>query len=208
MKSFLIAAVVSVALCSAAMAESLAKIEAFVTEVTEKLPVRFESRPMIHGDAVFTTALPGDVYAYARFFWTVDNIEGVCSFLGQRSNIEMVPQEVNVRMVGPAMNEDHPDRGEFMRIYEMFDSSVEPIGETDLCASMYRLLGPNGSLMPAAIAINRLIDPDDLKRWEVATKDGVLWSSKDYCERRYYLEPPGDQAWHDSICAEADEQPF
>lgn len=191
-----------------ATAETLTDIEAFVTEVTDKLPSRFEERPMIHGDAIFTTPLPGDVYAYARFYWTVDNIEGVCAYLGQRSNIEVIPEQVNVRLVGPNMSETHPDRAEYMRIFQMFDAAVETTGEVELCLSMYRLLGPNGSLMPAAMAINQLLDPEDFDRWQLTMKDGVVWSSRDYCERRFFLEPPADEAGHKFICDKAKRQPF
>ena len=208
MRSTLLVAIAAAALCSSAMAATLPEIEAFLTRVTRDLPNRFEERPMLFGNDVFTTSLPGDVLAYARFYWTVDIIEGVCSFLGQRTNIEMVDQGTQTRLVGPTMQETHPDRGEYMSVFDLFDSSVETIGEDALCSSMYKLLGPNGSLMSSAMAINGLLDPDDADRWQVRVEDGVLWSSRDYCQRRYYLEPPSNQTSHDAICKEAEEQPF
>ena len=191
----------------AAQAESLDEIRAFVTKVTNDLPIRFDGKGFASPKQM-EGHLPSDIMAYARFYWALDNIEGVCEFIGQRSNIEMVEPRIINFLAYPELRDEHPDRQEYIRISELFDKAVETIGEDTLCPDMYRMFGPNGNLMGNVLRINGLLGPKLRNKYMVHVEDGVLWSTRDYCERRFHLEPPANQAWHDFTCAKAKEQKF
>lgn len=200
--------IIAALFCAApAAADTLDDAVALVTETTEALPDHFANDGPARSEEL-EGPLPTDVLAYARFYWTVDAVEGACSSLGQRTNIEMVAPEISTRLVYPSMREEHPDHAEFLRIYEFFDAAVTELGEDVVCPAIYELLGPGGTLMPAALSINGLLEDDLAAKYEVREGDGVIWSDRDYCERRYYLEQPADQAMHDLVCARAKEQGF
>jgi len=190
-----------------AAASSLNEVRDFVMQATESLPSRFADVgivPASHQDR----PLPPDVLAYARFYWTLDRIEGNCEFLGQRSNVEMVEPSVQTLLTYAMLNENHPDRLEYIKIVDLVDGAEEEIGEDALCPAMYEMLGPNGTLMGTAIKINDLLEDELRHKYQVRIEDGILWSTRDYCERRFHLQPPADQAWHDFTCEKAKEQKF
>lgn len=190
--------------------EALNAVVAYVAEVTRDMPSRFEDHGKMIREEERMQPLAADVLAYARFYWTVDSIENNCQFLGQRTNIQILePSNGVTSWVATASGYPrHPNYPEFVGIFEKFATAVKELGATEVCGSMYALLGPNGSLMEDALAINDLIDPELVYLWEVRAEDGVLWSSKDYCDRRYYLQEPAQQSVHDTICAEAKAQDF
>lgn len=181
-----------------------------VTEVTQGIPDSFERHgPVLPYEKIMET-LPEDVMSYARFYWTVDQIEANCHYLGQRSNIEMLDPDTGVRAWAGIveMKGEHPSRSALVAIFDTVSGAVESLGEDVVCPEMYRLLGPNGTIMSKAVRINALIDPVIFDRYEVREEDGVLWSKRDYCERRFYLQPPAQQDMHDLVCEEAKQQKF
>jgi hypothetical protein len=191
-------------------AKALEDVVAYVTEVTHNLPSHFEDHGNMIPEEARMKPLTDEVHAYARFYWTVDSIENNCRFLGQRTNVQLLdPSNGVTSWVSTAsMVTDHPNYAEYVAIFERFETAVSELGEAPVCSAMYRLLGPNGSLMEEALDINGLIDPEVLYRYEVLAEDGVLWSSKDYCQRRFYLEEPAQPSLHEAECREADAQDF
>lgn len=190
--------------------EALKPLVNLVDEVTKGIPGSFEQYGPVLPYEKLMEPLPQDVMAYARFYWTVDQIEGNCRFLGQRSNIEMLDPDTGVSAwVGTVeLRPEHPSRAEWKAVYDTVSGAVETLGEDVVCPEMYRMLGPNGTLMGDAVKINALIDPAIFDRYEVRQDDGVLWSKRDYCDRRYFLQPPEQQDMHDLACQEAKEQGF
>lgn len=200
----------SVVNSSDAAPSKLQPLLALVEEVTKGLPSRFGDDPELKSFNNLDGPMPKEALRYARFYWTLDSIEGECEYLGQRTNIEMLDPglSVTVRAGLPFSDPSHPDREAYMAIYGLVSNTIEEVGEEDACAEMYRLLGPNGALMEEAVKINGLIDPEMLEKYAVTTEDGVMWSKRDYCEREFHLQPPADRDWHDAICKKAKEQPF
>jgi guanyl-specific ribonuclease Sa len=183
------------------------------------LPDRFEDRgPQVVRFENMLRPLPDDVMAYAKFFWVVDEIEIGCPHLGQRDNIEMLAPSNGVHTwslmpistgIAALDGKPHHNHTDYLAVRAVVLNAIANAGEDTVCAEMYRRLGPSGSLMShLATDVSNLLDPTTLDRWEVKPEDGVLWSSRDYCEREYYLRAPADQAMHDMICAKAKEQPF
>lgn len=185
------------------------ELASYVAKVTHDLPNRFNDYGIMVPEDERMQPLADDVMAYARFYWTVDSIETNCQFLGQRTNIQILSRDNGVGswVATVSMSRDHPNYPEYFSLYEKFQMAVSKLGEAVVCPAMYRLLGPNGRLMEDALDINGLIDPEVLYQYKVRVEDGVLWSSKDYCDRRYYLEQ-GQQQMHDVACDEAKEQDF
>lgn len=191
------------------VAEAIAPVVALVTEATQAIPSDFDMPAPIPADAL-TEPLRKEVLAYARFYWVVDQIEANCHYLGQRSNIEKIDPGTGVSgwVAWASMKADHPNYAEYLAITDAVAGVVQTVGEEAFCPEMYRLLGPGGDLMDEAIKVNGLIDPEIFDRYEVKVEDGILWSSRDYCERRFHLEPPAQQDMHDLACKEAKEQGF
>lgn len=198
------------AVAHAGTTQALDAIVAYVAEVTHNLPSSFRDHGNMIPEEVRMQPLADDVLAYARFYWTVDSIENNCQFLGQRTNIQILAPDNGVTswVATASTAPKHPNYAEYFGIFEKFEAAVTELGEATVCPAMYRLLGPNGSLMEDALDINGLIDPEELNMWEVRVEDGVLWSSRDYCERRYYLEHEPQQPLHDQVCNQAKSQDF
>jgi hypothetical protein len=203
----------------APIAAALRDLVGLVETSATSLPDQFEERGLrALSSKNMMRPLPDDVMAYAKFFWVIDEIEAHCTHLGQRSNIEMLDPSNGVHAwsmmpmstaIPGLEGKPHPNRSDYLAVVEVVSKAIASAGESATCAEMYRLLGPNGSLMsPLALDISNLLDPANLDLWEVTPEDGVLWSSRDYCEREHYLRAPADQAMHDMICAKAKEQPF
>lgn len=191
-------------------AEALKPVVAYVTSAVGGIPARFEDHGPRIGIKRLMDPMPADVLDYAKFYWVADRIEGNCKYLGQRSAIEMVDPDtgVNAWVSAVMMREEHPNAPDYLAVNAEIDGAAEEFGEPVFCPAMYALLGPNGTLMPDAIKINALLEPAIADKYEVKVADGVIWSSRDYCDRGFYLEPPKQQDAHDYICGEAKEQPF
>ena len=191
-------------------AEALKPVIDYVTAATKAIPSAFADHgPRVNIDSLME-AMPADVMAYARFYWIADRIEGNCQFLGQRSVIEMVDPDTGVMAwaMAASTRENHPNYQDYRAVNAQIDGVAGQFGESVFCPTMYKLLGPDGTLMPDAVRINALLEPAIAAKYEVKAADGVLWSSKDYCDRGFYLEPPKQRDAHDYICAEAKKQDF
>jgi hypothetical protein len=188
--------------------EALAEVIDLVTKSTQGLPTIFRA----HGNKITEDArmqpLAPDALGYARFLWVVDSIENLCRYLGQRSNVEILDPANGIQswIATAEADPNHPDHAEYLTILGQLSDAVSNLGEDVVCPAMYALLGPGGTLMNDALAINGLIDPMELHRHEVRVEDGVLWSSRDYCERRYYLQNGGQESLHEAACEEAEVQ--
>lgn len=202
----ILAGVVSIG-STCAHAADLDRVRSAVSQFVKEIPSGFPNVGIVsskHGQQ----PLPGAVLAYARFYWALDRIEGNCEFLGQRSNIEMVDPPISTLVTYAEINEKHPDHKEYLRIAELIDGAEETLGEDTLCPAMYEMFGPDGSLMAGVLNINGLLEDGLRRQYEVRVEDGVLWSMRDYCERKYYLQPPAAPEFHKYACEKAKRQKF
>lgn len=207
MKRTLLCSVLSGLLAGPVAAEATAA-RVYIEEVTQALPQDIPARRNVHG--MSEQAMPADIAGYARFVWMVDRVEGNCRLLGKRSNIEVINPSLGVTgWVFAASFEGHPNHGDLIAVEQRIDGFFRELGEDAFCALAYELLGPNGSAVGPTLRLNALMTSADLRTYEIRREDGVIWSARDYCERRYFLvTPPANQGFHDLACQQAQEQNF
>lgn len=203
------ALVAALLMVSPVQAATLEEVKEFVAKVVNELPTSFQRRGTMKEDQLKKEFDP-DVLAYARFYWTMEYIDGSCEHLGKRSNIEQLATDTGVlQWIDYAtINDGHPNQKDLLEIMQVIEDTAETAGEAEFCGAMYGLLGPNGSLMKQAVRINNLIDKRLLQKYKVNVEDGVLWSYKDYCDRKFHLQPPANEGMHQHVCQQAAVQKF
>lgn len=182
-----------------------AQAREFITETTRSIPHQLPDNPTYKTDG----AMPPAVLAYSRFFWLAERIGGNCGDVEHRSAIGMLdPDSGLLGWELDAHKAGHPNQNDFLEVIRKVDEFYEGLGEVEFCSIAYRMLGPNGEIVETTTRINNFMSLEDQENWAIWPEDGAVWSSRDYCERGYYLTPPADQNMHDYVCREAEEQGF
>jgi|TARA_A100001391_G_scaffold51157_1_gene31209 hypothetical protein len=171
-------------------------------EVSVNIPLEIQALSSISDTE---SPMSEDVAAYARFVWTVERVAGNCE------NLDIKPVVYAVDPLGDAWQfaasmDGHPDFQSFLDVIQPVDEFYEKTGAIDFCGTGYRLLGPDGDLMPLAMDLNALLAYPDED--EVTVAEGVLWSSREYCETEFHLQPPANEAMHELSCDLAASQGF